>query len=216
MKRFVFIGICIVLFAAGAEAETLYVTDMMSITMRTGPGIENKITAMVPSGQAVEVVTPGDQWSFVRLPNGKEGWVLTRFLTSALPISITLENLKKEHEAFRERTGSMTEENTTLKTENENLSSELTTAKNRLNELAEAYESLRKESTEFLELKTNYEESAAKLTEQTQKVEKYEEELTQLTAQHNIRWFLSGAGVLLFGFIIGFMTKRQRRRPSLL
>jgi SH3 domain protein len=184
--------------------------------MRTGPGIENKITAMVPSGQAVEIVTPGDQWSFVRLPNGKEGWVLTRFLTANLPLSITLENLKKEHETLKERAASLETENTELKSENQTLSTELTTAQQRLSEITGAYEALKSESTEFLELKTNYQESAAKLTDQTQKVARYEEELTRLTTQHNIRWFLSGAGVLLFGFIIGFMTKRQRRRPSLL
>jgi SH3 domain protein len=142
--------------------------------------------------------------------------VLTRFLTATLPLSITLENLKKEHEAFKARTSSMAEENTKLKSENQSLSAELTTAQKRLTELADAYESLKKESAEFLELKTNYQESADKLTDQTQKAEQYEEELTRLTTQRNIRWFISGAGVLLFGFIIGFMTKRQRRRPSLL
>jgi hypothetical protein len=57
---------------------------------------------------------------------------------------------------------------------------------------------------------------SAKLTEQTQKASKYEEDLTKLLWNKNIKWFLSGAGVLILGFIIGFMTKRQRRRSSLL
>jgi hypothetical protein len=30
-----------------------------------------------------------------------------------------------------------------------------------------------------------------------------------------IKWFLAGSAVLIVGFLIGFSTKRQRRRPSL-
>jgi hypothetical protein len=43
-----------------------------------------------------------------------------------------------------------------------------------------------------------------------------EKEIARLSLNRNIRWFLSGAGVLVLGFIIGFSTKKQRRRSSLL
>ena len=52
--------------------------------------------------------------------------------------------------------------------------------------------------------------------QQTQKALELDNEVEKLHWNQNVRWFLSGAGVLLLGFIIGFSTKRQRRRSSLL
>jgi len=102
------------------------------------------------------------------------------------------------------------------KKENKGLSSELRTTKANLNKIKSSHETLKKESAEFLGLKSNYEKTSSKLTEQTQKAEKLEEELTKLLLHQNIKWFLSGAGVLLLGFVIGFSIKRQRKRSSLL
>jgi len=78
------------------------------------------------------------------------------------------------------------------------------------------YEALKRDSKEFLKLQSKFKESSSKLSEQTKKAEKFEDELTKLLWNQNIKWFLSGAGVLILGFIIGFSTKRQRRRSSLL
>jgi SH3 domain protein len=53
------------------------------------------------------------------------------------------------------------------------------------------------------------------LAEQTAKAEKLEEQLAGLELNYYIKWFLAGSGVLIVGFLIGFSTKRQRRRPAL-
>ena len=37
---------------------------------------------MIESGQKVEVVESGQEWSIVRLLDGKEGWILNRYLIS--------------------------------------------------------------------------------------------------------------------------------------
>jgi len=111
---------------------------------------------------------------------------------------------------------SLIEENKVYKKENNKLNSELKTNKEISYKIKSSYETLKKESAEFLELKSNYEKTSSKLTEQTKKAEKLEEELTKLLLHQNIKWFLSGAGVLLLGFVIGFSTKRHRKRSSLL
>jgi SH3 domain protein len=56
LKRIVFMGICVMCFSAVGFAETRYVTDIWSLTLRTGPGTEYKILALVESGQQLEVV----------------------------------------------------------------------------------------------------------------------------------------------------------------
>ena len=214
-----FIVFFIVLFSTVVQAETMYVSDIIEITVRTGPGIDHKIIAMIKSGEKVEMLKPGEsekEWSLVRITNGKEGWVLSRFLKSNEPDGLVLDRLKKKYNVLKNQAGSLIEENNVYKKENKKLNSELKTNKEISDKIKSSYETLKNESAEFLELKSNYEKTSSKLIEQTKKADKLEDELTNLLLHQNIKWFLSGAGVLLLGFVIGFSTKRQRRRSSLL
>jgi len=211
-----FIVFFIVLFSTVVQAETMYISDIIKITVRTGPGIDRKIIAMIKSGERVEVLKPEKEWSFVRITNGKEGWVLSRFLKSKEPDGLVLDRYIKKHSALKNQAVSLIEENNVYKKENNKLNSELKTNKEMSDKIKSSYETLKKESAEFLELKSNYKKTSSKLIEQTKKAEKLEKELTKLLLHQNIKWFLSGAGVLLLGFVIGFSTKRQRSRSSLL
>ena len=216
MKGLGIIGMCLVLFSTAVLAETRYISDRMKITMRTEPGNDRKIISLLRIGQKVELLKPGDEWSLVRLGNGKEGWVISRFLTDKTPSDIELERLKSKHNALTTQSASLQEENNLLKAENKRFSTELAATKNKLQDLSSAHETLKTEASEFLELKAKYKKSVLELAEQTKKAEQFEEELNKLFWNQNIKWFLSGAGVLIFGFLIGFSTKRQRRRSSLL
>jgi SH3 domain protein len=207
---------CLVLFSSPVLAENKYVSDTMKIMVRTGPGINQKIIYMLGIGKKVEVIEPGDEWSLVRLDNGTEGWVLSRFLTDKLPSDIELNILKSKYEALRVSALEMKEKNSLLKAENEKLTTEFAASRKNLQETTNDFEALKTESKEFLELQSKFKAASSKLAEQTKKAEKFEDELTKLLWNQNIKWFLSGAGVLILGFIIGFSTRRQRRRSSLL
>ncbi len=77
LQRLVFLGIVLMCFSANGFAESMYVTDRLKLTLRSGPSTEHKILAVVESGQKVEMLEPGEDWSMVRNANGKEGYVLT-------------------------------------------------------------------------------------------------------------------------------------------
>lgn len=221
MKSFVrtlsIVGICLFLLSTAVLAETkYYINDSMKITLRTGPAIDRKIIALLSVGQEVEILKPESDWTLIRLLDGKEGWVISRFLTDQTPDSIQLEALKNNHSALQTKAASLLEENKALKAENKKLGIDLKTSETKQEDLSKSYETLKKESKQFLDLQAKYKESTSKLAVQTQKAEKYEDELTRLLWNKNIKWFLSGAGVLILGFIIGFSTKRQRRHSSLL
>ena len=210
-------GICLFFLSAAVLAETkYYINDNMKITMRTGPATDRKIIALLNIGQEVEILKSENDWTMVRLLNGKEGWVISRFLTDQTPDSIQLEVLKGNQSALQTKVASLMEENKALKDENKKLDINLNTTEKKQKDLSKDYETLKRESKQFLELQAKYKASMSKLAEQTQKAEKYEDELTKLLWNKNIKWFLSGAGVLILGFIIGFSTKRQRRHSSLL
>ena len=216
MKGLCIIVMCLILFSTPVLAESLYVSDTMKIMMRTGPGNDRKIISQIGVGKKVEVLEPGEEWSLVRLDNGKEGWVISRFLTDKIPSDIELEILKSKHEALMAKAAAMQEENSLLKAENKKLNTEFAVITKKLQKTSKDYEALKIDSKEFLKLQSKFKESSSKLAEKTKKAEKFEDELTKLLWNQNIKWFLSGAGVLILGFIIGFSTKRQRRRSSLL
>jgi SH3 domain protein len=217
LKRFRLSGLVLLLclFSASVYGETMYVSDMLKLTLRTGPSIENKIIAVIESGQMMEVIQYGDEWSQVRLPSGKEGWVLSRYLTTDETNNIKLERLETMHNNLTIQAAELLEENNRLKTENTRLSTEFKAGQKELVKTKDDYEALKAESAEFLTLKANYNRAASQLAEQTARAKQLEEQLSSLEMNTYIKWFLAGSGVLIVGFLIGFSTKRQRRRPSL-
>ena len=216
MKRLFIIAILLVLLPAVVHAEKRYINDLLEITLRTGQGIDHKIIEIVKSGQMVEVIKPGDQWTKIRRLNGTEGWVVSRFLTSNKPNILLLKELQEKHEAIMIRTDSQLEEIAKLQEDNNELRSKLAVSAKTLNDLNNSYETLKKGSGDFLQLKSNYNKATAQLTKQKQKIQKYEDELSKLEQRQIFRWIFTGAGILFLGFLIGLSGKRQRRRLSLL
>lgn len=214
--RIATIGICLLVFATFGSAESIYVTDVLKLTLRSGPSTEHKILSVIESGQQLEILDRGPEWTLVRLPNDKEGYVLTRYLSTTPTAGIRLQQLQEKHKSLMQQTASLLEENARFKSENNQLSSSLGSNEKTLEQVRAEYEKLKADSAQFLTLKSKYDKAAAQLEEQTKRADTLEEQLNRFEMNQYIKWFLAGSGVLLVGFIIGFSARRQRRRPSLL
>jgi len=216
MKSAMLVFICLLLSTPAALAESRYITDQMEITVRTGPGTDRKIIAMAKSAEKDELLEAGQEWSLVRLPDGKEGWVISRFLSSLVPVRLLYQQLQEKHTAQSERNSTLEEENKSLSEENRQLAETLQATQSELTELKQNYDTLKNDSAEFLKIKSEFDRTSAQLTEQTEKSQDLERELSHKAMNHNIKWFLAGAGVLIVGILVGMTSKRQRRRSSLL
>ena len=216
LKKMVFIVIGVISFSAFGNAETMYVTDMLKLTLRSGPSTEHKILAVVESGREVDMLESGEEWSRVKLDNGKEGYVLTRYLLPEPPHRVRLEQLQKKHKDLMEQASILLEENNRFREENDKLKSSLTSNEKMLKNLSDDYKKLKAGSAGFLDLKSKYTKISEQLAEQTKKAKALDEELRGVEKNQYIKWFLAGSGVLLLGFIVGFAARRGRRRPSLL
>lgn len=200
-------------FLVGAtEAGPMYVTDVLRLTLRSSPGAGGEIVGVIKSGQTLEVVTESEKWSQIRLPDGREGWVPTRFLTSERTAELKLARLQQQFDSQKEELAAIRLEVTELKKQNKILQTEATQQGRRAEEASKAYETLKEESAGFLKLKAEHQSTLEKASEQSSQVIGLEKELTRLETQRLVRWFLAGAGVLLIGFVIGFSAKRQRRK----
>ena len=216
LKKLVFIGICVMCFSDFGNAETMYVTDVLKLTLRSGPSTEHKILAVVESGREVDMLESGEEWSRVKLENGKEGYVLTRYLLPEPTYRIRLEQLQEKHKALMEQSSTLLEENNRFREENNKLKSTLNSDEKMLKNLSDDYKKLKTGSAEFLDLKSKYKKISEQLAVQTKRAKALDEELRGVEKNQYIKWFLAGSGVLLLGFIIGFAARRGRRRPSLL
>jgi len=216
-KRILFICLIISGYLNVAQAANpSYVSGVMQVTLRTGPGTSHKVTHMVSSGERITVLEPGKNWSKVRLDSGKVGYMLNRFITPEMPCNITLEKLQTKHQTLVEQSAEPLKEVARLADENERLQTNFAAAEQSLNDLQIEHETLKKESKDFINIKSKYTETSKQLTEKSGKVEKLESDIARLGWNQSIRWFLSGAGVMLLGYLIGFFSKKRRRRSLLL
>lgn len=212
IKWCVITGSVAALFASVVQAETMYVRDTLKITMRAGRGVEYKILEVLESGQEVEVLSIDDEWANVRLQNEKEGWVSGKYLTSEKTSSLVLKKIQEKESLLGSQISVLRAENVKLKDEVKGLGLQLAESQQNLFEIKKAYENLKDNSGGYIQLESDYKKAAQKLAEQSNKAENLEDELTRVLQQKNIKWFFSGAAVIIVGFIIGYSTRREKRR----
>lgn len=204
----------IILTAFPAFAETNYVSDEMHITFRSGPAADRKIIKLLVSGQPLEVQQKEGDWAQVRLPDGKEGWVLHRYLTAEEPCDMVLERLRSKHADLVARADVLEKENDSLKSSNRALTTDLQATQAALEKSNRALNNLKKESATYLELKTDHQKATAQLGQQTQRANQLESELARAT--NNYKMFITGACILVLGLIIGLLSRPKKKRSSLL
>jgi len=190
----------VVFFACPSFAEDIYVAGVTKITMRTGPGVENKIVAMLNSGDKLEIMEYKWDWSQVKTDQGKIGWVLSRFLTQDIPDAFLMEQLKKDIQAATARIEALEAENKMLADQNAAFL-----------DIKEKYNTLKQESADFLNLEVKYQKIMTEFEAQKGQINTLENNLN--TEQKF--WFLSGAGVFILGLILGLIPRKKKRNSLL-
>lgn len=206
----------LLLTAFTSAAETRYVTEDLTITLRTGPGKDRKIIAFPKSGTPLEIISPGDEYTEVQMANGKQGWVLTRFLTSHVPADLVLAQLQKKHARVVEQYEELRNRASNLNTESKDLAGELAATQKALDKLTSEHETLKSESQEFLKLKAKYEKAVKDSADARARADKVDKELQQLYSSELNTGLLYGGGLIVLGFITGFIVKRPKRKSPLL
>jgi SH3 domain protein len=197
-------------------AEVKYVTDEFEVTLRSGTSTANSIVRLLRSGAEVTVLEndPATQYSLVETEDGKQGYVLSRFLVESPAAREILKDLRVKYEQQQlrleqqqteieqlqqslqqEQADSQTLKNTLRASEKE-LSEVRDAAQNTLN-ILEQNKRLQTVVDQLREEKTLLSDTNAELSDSTQ-----------------IDWFVRGAAVSLIAFIIGILVTRIRWRKQ--
>lgn len=193
-----------------------FVSDQLIITMRTGQGSQYQIMKTLPSGTRLEVLETNDEtgYSKVRIPDGKEGWVLSRFLT-AEPIAreklaaaqSKLQRLVEQNNALKEELASLKNNNTDLEAERNALLNQQETTKaelDRLNQVAAQPLQLDKQNRDLKQQNVSLEKELQLIQQENQ----------VLKDRSQRDWFIAGAGILLGGMLLGLILPKIRWRKK--
>lgn len=189
----------LLLFPAVVLGKSLYVRNSTSEALvRTGPSITNKIVVILKPGQEVTLVRAEGDYYVVTTPSGVGGYVLKYLMTEQTPEENAVPELEQK---TRQRIAE-------LETKTQEQEKELTTLR---------------EERAGLEAATKQAEAAVQQAEA--RANQQAELASHLQTQQSVTqgaearlWFLSGAGVLLAGFVLGWMwgaNSRRSRRGSL-
>jgi SH3 domain protein len=75
----------LLLTAAAAGAETLYVTNQIKVGLHEEKSTGSPIVKVIPTGTALEVIKKEEDVSYVREPGGASGWINNSYLVDRAP-----------------------------------------------------------------------------------------------------------------------------------
>ena len=195
-------------------AETRYVTDQFEVMMRSGTSTKNNIVRMLSSGTQVEVLETEQQEGYlrVRTRSGVEGWVLSRYLMRAPAARDQLAAARAQAEEADAQLKQLTQELGSLQSAKNDVdaANELLETENR--RLNRELEEVREASADILGIKDQNATLRQRLnvTERDLVLAKDENKVLRSQAIRD-RW-ITGAGIMLAGILLGVVLPRLRWR----
>ncbi len=197
--------------ALANAASYVYVTDMVPIPMRSESKIQNNpsnLIKMLDSGTKLEILATEEGWTKVKF-EGTVGWMISRYLTSNVPARVRLEELQRNNNNNELSLSKQNEKNTKL----EKLAADLKTKNTQLSIQVGKLESEKKhiQQTYKDSLKLSYENKQleAEVLQLQAELQLLNNNSTVGQEASSRNWFIVGALVLFFGFIIGFIVPKR-------
>lgn len=185
-----------------AQAETRYIVDQAKLPLRSGQGTGFAIVRMLPSGAAVKVLEQSDAgYTRVRTSNGKEGWILSRYLMKSPAARDRLAWAEKE----LSKLGHLKQEKKSLEKERSQLSGD---NKKLQQELAH----IRKTAANAVLIADENKALQAKANKAEQSYDDLRQETKDIRSGAQQRWFMLGGGAILLGILLGLILPRLKFR----
>lgn len=200
----------LVLTSHAMLAETAYITDHFTVTVRSGESSQHRVITFLETGSSVEIlsVNPKKGYTKVRLKDGKEGYILTRQLKKEMIAKHQLAALQKElHDKKNTPVTIKTELGSLSKQYNELQSAhqELTREKR---EIATELATVKRTSADAIRISNERNQLRKQVTDLTRSNEELKQENREIDNTQQQRWFLIGAGVVILGIFIGLILPR--------
>ena len=190
-------------------ADTRYVSDRLIISIRSGQDNSSDILGYIQSDTLVDVLEEDGRYLKIKAENGLEGWVNAQYITSKKPNALIIKDLQAkvnhlqgEIEAFE---NSANDSSASISSTKLNYEKRITELERTLE--AQQQTALNKER----ELEALKKENVSLKSE----INGFTNPVRTPVKLKSIHWFLVGAGVLLFGFMVGRFVRKEKRKGYL-
>lgn len=201
---------------SAAYAETAYVSDVLYITLRTGQGDSFRIIKTLKSSTKLELLekSEDEKYALVKTEDGEEGWVQFRFLINEPTSEILLNSAQASVERLKNENAQLKEKYEKARNELRDTESERKRLESKSTKLEKETEQMEKVAAKPIQLDRENKELRTRNAEMGQEIQELKQKVDNLSGSSNRDWFLTGAGVVLIGVLIGLIVPRLRLRKS--
>jgi SH3 domain protein len=218
--------------SAYAQARTGYVSDMLILTFRQGPGPSYQVLKTLESNTPLEILDEENGYYQVRLSSGETGWVDQQFVMFDTPKAQIIAQLEQEKQVLEKqlqeltaardtltnqaaaRTGAGQEEAAALKAALEKAQEQNSILTDRLAASQKQYETLEAASKDVTEIMEKNKTLEAQNKQLSRDITLLENASGQVLKTDMIKWFLAGFGVIFLGWILGQSVSSGRRKNN--
>ncbi|MEE4364124.1 MAG: TIGR04211 family SH3 domain-containing protein, partial [Desulfotignum sp.] len=215
-----------------AEPRTGYVSDMLILTFRQGPGPSYQVLKTLESNTPLTILEEENGYFKVQLSSEETGWVDKQFVMFDTPKTQIIAQLEQENQALKKeladltaahdtrinqltsRTSSGEEEAAALKAALEEAQEEISTLTKQLAASKEQYATLAKTSENVLEVMKKNKVLEEQNNQLSRDMALLEQQSGQVLKTGMIKWFLAGFGVIFLGWILGQSVSSKRQKKN--
>lgn len=211
-------------------AQTGYVSDMLFLTFREGPGDSYAVIKRLKSDTPVSILEEQGEYYKVELESKETGWVDKRFISFETPKMMIIETLKQENKTLENK---ILELETQLQSTRNQISTGGNESGQKIKELEAALKTAMDETEKTNLSLSDTQKKYDTLIEQSRNIQQIVNENKALQEKNEIlsaelsefkskgpgllktdmiKWSLFGVGVLLLGWLFGHSTSINKRR----
>lgn len=219
ITRLLILSSILMLPAMQAWSKTLYVSDELSIPMRTGASSKHRIVYFPKSGTPLTVVEESEDGTYIRVTSsgGKEGWVEKQYLMNQASARDRIVTVNKRLEQSRAQAKELKQQVRELGNQNKELTTQLKQAQREMKSMESSMDKLKRISANPVALANENKMLEDKLSKLTASNEVLTKENEQLADDSTKDWFILGAAVSLGSLLFGLLITRinwKRKRHS--
>lgn len=201
--RYLTLLILAITLSAGALAETRYVSDVLQIQLRSGPGTQYRIIKTLQTGTALTVNETKQENGYVQVSiDGNTGWVASQFLMKEPSARSQLGKMQQELANLKANASPTQQRLIELESQNRQLQDALDAAQSSLTTVTQELTHIKDISAKTIELDQSNNKLRLENSNLINEMDILRIENTRLMEQDNRDFILYGAFAVLLGVII--------------
>ena len=203
-----FTALCLSLLLANLSfAATGYISDVLVVTVRAQPDNNATILTTVQTGARLEIIEEQKGFMHVRTEKDVEGYIRSQYVTKELPKTEQIKQLETKKSQLQQQIDQLSASLNDSKLRTQSLSS----VEKELALIKEQYQKLQKISSGAVQITLERDHLKHENSDLASRLQELKEENNLYLRTGVIKWFLAGAGVLCFGWVLGKVSRKKKR-----